>query len=928
MPLSWNEIRSRAYTFVNEWDGETSEDAEAKSFYDDFFRVFGVSRRKVASFEEKIKKIDGKPGFIDLLWKGKLLIEHKSKGRDLDRAHAQARGYFHGLKDDELPRYILVSDFERFRLFDMDKNGDEIATFTLRELPEHLKLFGFIAGYEAVEVRPEDPVNIRAAEKMGKLYDRLKDAGYEGHPLQVYLVRLLFCLFAEDTGIFTDDEFSNFVRVHTGEDGSDLGPMLNQLFEVLNTPLERRYKTLPDHFGVFPYVNGKLFSEAMPTAGFDSAMREMLLEAASLKWSGISPAIFGSLFQSVMDQQERRSFGAHYTTETNILKVIKPLFLDNLYREFEQAKAIKTASQQKNAFQQFSKKLSTLTFLDPACGCGNFLVIAYRELRLLELEALKALYLDQGVLFDVSDIIQVNVDQFYGIEIEEFPAQIAQVAMWLVDHQMNLLVSSTFGQYFARLPLRKSATVVNGNALELDWQEVVPKDKLNYILGNPPFIGSKYQSEEQRQDLGRVIGSVKGAGVLDFVCGWYVLAARYIQGTTIEVALVSTNSITQGEQVGILWPYLLETYGVKINFGHRTFQWQSEARGKAAVHCVIIGFATFDRRDKRIFEYETVKADPHEVRAQNVNPYLVDGPSVALPNRRQPLCDVPQFGIGNKPIDGGNYLFTPGEKAEFLAKEPGAEPYFRRWIGSEEYLNNIERWCLWLGDAPPSELRKLPESLRRIEAVRQLRLKSKSAPTRKIADTPTRFHVENMPSSTYLVIPKVSSERRKFIPIGFMNPEVMASDLVFVSKVASPYHLGVISSTMHMTWVRYVGGRLKSDYRYSTGIVYNNFPWPMDVKPAQRKAVENAAQGVLEARAMYPDSSLADLYDPLTTPPELTRAHQKLDRAVDLCYRPQTFTTELNRMEFLFNLYTELSAPLLGRPEKKRGARAKLKTLS
>ena len=451
--------------------------------------------------------------------------------------------------------------------------------------------------------------------------------------------------------------------MHTGEDGSDLGPKLNQLFEVLNTPLERRYKTLPEHLGVFPYVNGKLFGEAMPTAGFDSAMREMLLEAASLKWSGISPAIFGSLFQSVMDQQERRSFGAHYTTETNILKVIRPLFLDNLYRELDRAKG------NRNALQQFSKKLSTLTFLDPACGCGNFLVIAYRELRLLELEVLKALYLDQGVLFDVSDIIQVNVDQFYGIEIEEFPAQIAQVAMWLVDHQMNLLVSSTFGQYFARLPLRKSATVVNGNALELDWQEVVPKDKLSYILGNPPFVGSKYQSEEQRQDLGRVIGSVTGAGVLDFVCGWYVLAARYIQGTAIEVALVSTNSITQGEQVGILWPYLLETYGVKINFGHRTFQWQSEARGKAAVHCVIVGFALFDRRDKRIFEYETVKSDPHEVRAQNVNPYLVDGPSVAITKRRTALNAPKPLSFGSMANDGGFLVLDDGPKQELLQVE-------------------------------------------------------------------------------------------------------------------------------------------------------------------------------------------------------------------------------------------------------------------
>ena len=898
MPLSWNEIRNRAFSFAREWQEETREHAEAKSFWDDFFHVFGISRRRVATFEEHVKKGDGRDGFIDLLWKGTLLIEHKSRGRNLERAHKQAKEYFSGLKDYELPRYILVSDFERFRLYDLDQGGKIIAEFHLAELPDNIKLFAFMAGYTATEIRPEDPVNIKAAEKMGRLHDALKDIGYTGRELEVYLVRLLFCLFAEDTGIFERNLFRDFIQLHTNEDGSDLAAQLNHLFQVLNTPPDKRLANLAEQLAAFEYVNGKLFADFLPVASFDAAMRSMLLDACDLDWSAISPAIFGSLFQSVMDAKERRNLGAHYTSETNILKLIKPLFLDDLKKEFTRIK------KSKSRLVSFHKKLASLTFLDPACGCGNFLVITYRELRLLELEVLKCLYPGgQGVL-DVGMLIRVNVDQFYGIELEEFPAQIAQVALWLVDHQMNLLVSETFGMYFARLPLTTSATIIHGNALEIPWQSIVSKERLSYILGNPPFIGSKYQSAAQRAEIAAVSGGIKGSGILDYVTGWYFLASRYIEGTSIEVAFVSTNSITQGEQVGVLWKEMFAR-GVTINFAHRTFQWNSEARGKAAVHCVIIGFARHGRKQKKLFVYEDIRSEPHEQNAANINAYLVDGPNVILENRRTPLCDVPKIGIGNKPIDGGHYLFTPEEKKKFLEIEPKAAPYFRRWIGAREFLNGIERWCLWLGDCPPSVLKRMPACMKRVKQVQVYRLNSTSKPTRKLAATPTRFHVENMPQGNYLIIPGVSSERRKYIPIGFKSPDVLASNLLNISGEATLYHFGILSSTMHMAWMRYTAGRLKSDYRYSIGLVYNNFPWPETVTDKKKKQVELAAQAVLDARKQFPDSTLADLYDPLTMPVQLTRAHEQLDKTVDTSYRPQPFPNELGRVQFLFSLYTK-----------------------
>ena len=544
MPLSWNEIRDRSVAFVREWENESSEHAEAKSFWDDFFHVFGVNRRRLAVYEKHVKKADGKDGFIDLFWPSVLLAEHKSLGKNLDSAYDQAADYFPGLSDKELPRYIIVSDFARFRVRDLDK--DESTEFLLTELPQKLNLFGFIAGYETREYKEQDPVNVKAAQKLAELHDALKDVGYEGHELEVYLVRLLFCMFADDTGIFMPrSAFEDFIRDRTSEDGSDLAPRINQIFQTLNTPPEKRMKNLDEQVAAFPYVNGRLFEEYLPQAGFDKAMRESLIECCELDWGGISPAIFGSLFQGIMDAGQRRNLGAHYTSEKNIQKVIGPLFMDELWAEYERIKT------QQKKLQAFHEKLGSLNFFDPACGCGNFLVISYRELRLLELEVIKRLYKkdQQQLSMDAVDqYVKVDVDQFHGIEIEEWPAQIARVAMWLIDHQMNLEVGKAFGQALVRIPLVKSANVVHGNALRLDWESVVPAERCNYVFGNPPFLGHHYQSDEQKIDQSSVMGSMQAHRVLDFVANWYVKATSYIQGSrTARCAFVSTNSITQGE---------------------------------------------------------------------------------------------------------------------------------------------------------------------------------------------------------------------------------------------------------------------------------------------------------------------------------------------------------------------------------------------
>ena len=900
MPLSWNEIRSRALAFSREWADTTSEEAEAKSFWDDFFNIFGISRKRVAAFEEPVKKLGDKQGFIDLFWKGLLLVEHKSRGRSLDRAYTQALDYFPGIAERDLPKYVLVSDFARFRLYDLEEN--EQHEFALRDLHKHVRLFGFVAGYQAHKIGEQDPVNIRAAERMGSLHDRMKAVGYDGHPLEIYLVRILFCLFAEDTGIFERQQFQDYIEQRTAEDGSDLAHHLGTLFHVLNTPPAKRLTVLDEQLAAFPYVNGKLFAELLPPAAFDRGMRQALLDCCTLDWSRISPAIFGSLFQSIMDKKARRNLGAHYTSEANILKLIRPLFLDGLREEFARVR------HNRARLFEFHKKLRRLTFLDPACGCGNFLVIAYRELRLLELDVLRASRDPRQQLLAVHSLIQLDVDQFYGIEIEEFPAQIAQVALWLMDHQMNQLVSEEFGLYFARIPLQSSANIVCANALRLDWNEVIPAERLTCILGNPPFVGHHYQSATQKVDQTQTMREISAHGVLDFVSNWYVKATEYmLANRAIETALVSTSSITQGEQAGLLWPYLLAK-GVRINFAHRTFQWSSEARGKAAVHCVIVGFALFNRTAKWLFEYEDIKREPQAIKASNINPYLVDAPDLIVSNRNVPLCKVPKMSWGNKPTDGGHLLLSPAERQELLVLEPGAGPYVRRYMSGGDFLKNEERYCLWLVDVPPQELKKLPHIMSRVEEVRKSRLASKAASTRAYADHPTLFRQIAQPASDYLAIPEVSSERRRYIPMAYLSKEVICSNKIQFVPDATLFHFGVLQSIMHMAWARTVCGRLKSDYSYSNTIVYSNFPWPENPTDKQKQAIEAAAQGVLDARADFPEASLADLYDPLTMPPVLLKAHQALDRAVDAAYGKKGFATEAERVAFLFELYRQYTS--------------------
>jgi len=904
MPISWNEIRKRAIKFSQEFSDATRENAETQTFYNEFFNVFGITRRRVASFEEPVKKLGARRGRIDLFWKGTLLVEQKSTGKDLSAAYTQALDYFPNLKEEELPRYILVSDFQTFELYDLDTST--MNKFNLGELHTKVELFGFIAGYQKREFKDQDPVNIKASELMGKLHDMLKDSGYLGHDLEQYLVRLLFCLFADDTDIFDKDTLRYYIEEQTKQDGSDLGQHLSMIFQILNTPPEKRQRTLNEALKPFPYVNGSLFAETLPIPSFDSTMREALISACYFDWGSISPAIFGSLFQSVMDREKRRGIGAHYTTEKNILKILKPLFLDALYAEFESIKY------DNRRLQNFHKKLETLTFLDPACGCGNFLILAYRELRLLEIMVLKVLYPTGQLTWDVSEFSRINVDAFYGIEIEEFPARIAEVALWLIDHQMNMRLSEAFGQYYVRIPLRKSAHIHNANALQLDWEKVIQKERLFYILGNPPFVGAMMMSDSQRNDIEFVFsGSVPNAGVLDYVAAWYFKTVVFMQGNpAIRAAFVSTNSITQGEQASILWQQLLNR-GVKINFAHRTFAWSSEARGKAAVHCVIVGFALQDTTPKLIYDYQDIKGDPLAVQAKNINPYLVDAPNLTVTNRSTPICNVPAMRFGSMPRDGGHLIFTDVEKEAFLTLEPQAEKWLRPYTGAQEFINGWRRWCLWLTEITPNELRQLPKVMERVSLVKKFRLESKAATTRKFAQTPTIFCQIAQPASDYLLIPRVSSEKRHYIPIGFMPQDVIANDQVLSVEYATPYHFGILSSEMHMTWMRYVCGRLKSDFRYSKDIVYNNFPWPQNLTPQQIKDIEAKAQAVLDTRTQYPGSTLADLYDPLTMPPALLKAHQALDKAVDTAYRKQPFDTERHRIEYLFGLYQELTDPLI-----------------
>jgi len=972
--LSWNEIRHNSIRFTREWTGEKREAAEKQTFWNEFFDVFGIRRRVVASFEEPVRKISGDYGFIDLFWPGVVLVEHKSAGANLGKAESQAFRYIQDLAREgrlkEIPRYVIVSDFTRIALHDLEPDDQRglplsgnlrVATieFPLAECHKHIHSFAFIPGYKQHRFEEQDPINIQAAEILGALHDTLEAGGYSGHRLERFLIRILFCLFAEDTGLFERESFKLYVLNRTAADGSDLGLHLARLFDLLNTAPEKRQSNLDETLDAFPYVNGSLFAENLGFADFNRDMRNALLACTAFDWSRISPAIFGSLFQTVMEPKERRQIGGHYTSERDILKVIRSLFLDDLRAEFENLKADRS-TRRTARLEEFHAKLCRLRFLDPACGCGNFLVITYRELRQIELEVLKELLGAQRefTLDEVNRLSQVDVDQFYGIEIGEWPACIAEVALWLMDHQMNLKVSEAFGQLYQRLPLKKSPRIVCGNALRLNWDHLIAgsyidlhantlnvmkveedparydvvnvaaktvnilteeeiaelqsrqREKFDYILGNPPFVGAMFMTPEQRADMVLASRDLKGVGVLDYVAAWYLKAADYIKRSQVKVGFVSTNSITQGEQAGILWSELFSR-GIKIHFAHRTFSWESEARGKAHVHVVIIGFGNFNPPTKTIIDYEVDPSNPSVSAAYNINPYLVEGSDNCIRNLSKPLCNVPNMAWGSQPRDGGHFLMTTEEKKELLAKEPKAKRWIRPFTGAEEFINRKERWCLWLVNIPPNELDQLPEVKKRVEGVKLMRLGSKAEATKRKAATPTLFAQIAQPNADYLLVPLVSSEKRRYIPIGFMIKEMIASNLCCVVPDATLFHFGVISSAMHMSWVRQVCGRLESRYRYSKDIVYNNYPWPETATDKQHAAVEKAAQAVLDARNEFPNATLAQLYDPLTMPPALAKAHAALDRAVDKCYRAEAFTSERQRVEYLFSLYEKLTAPLL-----------------
>ena len=921
MPLPWNEIRDKAIAFSREWQDAESERAEAQSFWNAFFEVFGIHRRRVAVFEKQVdlsrakKKLKG--GRIDAFWKGVLLIEHKSAGADLDRAFAQAADYFEGIAERDLPNYILVSDFQRFRLFDLE--GGKHWEFPLKDLHKQIKLFGFIAGYAPQEIKPQDPVNIKAAEQMGRVHALLRAGGYPGHALEGLLVRLVFCLFADDTGIFPKQAFRDWLDQRTAEDGSDLGQNLALLFQVLNTPKDNRQKNLDEQLAALDYINGKLFEETLKVASFDRKMRATLLDCCALNWGAVSPAIFGALFQSIMDERARRNLGAHYTSEENILKLVKPLFLDELWAEFHRVK------NNKNRLFEFHKKLHALTFLDPACGCGNFLVITYRELRLLELEILRAARQDErsAMLLSLHSFLTINVDQFYGIEIEEFPAQIAQVALWLIDHQMNLLVSEEFGVYFARIPLTTSPHIVHANALRIDWNDVVPAELCSYILGNPPFVGHQWRTENQMSDMALIWGTEGRFGRLDYVTCWYRKAVGYIAANrSICCAFVSTNSISQGEQVGTLWGYLL-AHGVVIHFAHRTFQWRNEARDVAGVHCVIVGFALFDVPRKKLFDYTSFRSEPHLSVVSNINPYLVAGPNILLPSRTNPPTGIPQIKKGSQPTDGGHLILDDAQRKELLDTEPDAERWLRPFVGGAELISGQHRWCLWLRDITPGELRALPHVEKRVEAVRDARLKSPTKSVKEFAKFPSLFTQDRQPSERYLAVPEVSSENRPIIPMAFLSQETIASNKLQIVLGATLYHFGVLNSAMHMAWVRAVSGRLESRFSYAPS-VYNNFPWPDKPSSKNIDGIQKAAQEVLDVRNRFSGSTLAELYDPVAMPPALVKAHQALDGAVDAAYGRRSFASDAERVAFLFELYQKYTTLLLGEAKPaKRERKAK-----
>ena len=898
--------RAAARQFAADWKDRGDEKQETQAFWLALLqKVFGVEEpEKYISFERRVEVDDPRTGkrttkFIDgYIPQTRVLVEQKGKDIVLTRGYKQsdgsllspyqqARRYGAYLPQSEQPRWIVVCNFQTFEVHDMNFPNGEPEVLTLADLAADCSKLNFLVNTGSAAIKHEEKVSLQAGELVGVLYDALLQQYKDPtdpktlKSLNALCVRLVFCLYAEDAGIFNHrrDMFHDYLRDIPAH---GIRKALVELFRTLDQKPQDRDKYLFDDnptLAAFPYVNGGLFAdEDTEIPPFTEELKSLLLSKASqdFDWSAISPTIFGAVFESTLNPATRRSGGMHYTSIENIHKVIDPLFLNDLKAELEEIKRIPVERTREARLAAYQDKLASLTFLDPACGSGNFLTESYISLRRLENDALRC-QTDQITMGDYANPIQVSIHQFYGIEINDFAATVAKTALWIAESQMLKETEDIVAHQIDFLPLKSYANITEANALRLNWEDVVPKGKLNYIMGNPPFVGARLMNADQKADVNLIFDGWKNAGNLDYVCCWYKKTTDLMQGTAIRSALVSTNSVSQGESVANLWKPLFEA-GVHIDFAHRTFRWDSEAKIKAHVHCVIIGFSTAPNSAEKVL----YSGDRIQI-VKNINGYLLDADNVFVESRNKPLCDVPKIGIGNMPLDGGNYLFTVEEKDEFVKKEPLSQKWFRPWIGSHEFINRYFRYCLYLKECPPNELRHMPQCMERVNAVRDFRSSSQRASTKKLADFPLSFATSNIPDANYIVIPKVSSERRRYVPMGLLSPDILSSDLVFIIPDATLYHLGVLTSNVHMAWMRAVCGRLKSDYRYSKDVVYNNFPWPTPTDE-QRARIEQTAQAILDARELYPDCSLADLYDEATMPPELRKAHQQNDKAVMQAY--------------------------------------------
>jgi type I restriction-modification system DNA methylase subunit len=919
--ITINEVRRRLQLFSKEHENDCDEKQHEQQFWRDFYSCFGISKSSAVMFQARVIKASGVHGYIDSFIPSVLLVEQKSLGRNLEDAYIQAQAYFHAIANEfEKPKYIITCDFQTFHLYDLQKNAREPLVCKLSELSLNADWFLFLADKEVNVVSEELPVNRKAAEQIAKLHDALLKANYKGKDLESFLTRLLFCLFADDTGIFgSDAQFKHLVE-KTREDGSDLGAALSLLFQVLNTPKDNRQSNLDESLKAFEYVNGSLFEDQIQIPYFDFDLRTILLNCVRLDWSGISPAIFGSMFQAVLEdgatdtthrKESRNELGAHYTSERNILKVIEPLFLNELHNELENAKGSKVK------LNALYNKLPTLKFFDPACGCGNFLVIAYRELRRIENAVINELFFKDKQEGFVATQCRVSISQFYGIEIDGAAAHIARVALYITDHQLNLESAHKFGETRATVPLVATPHIHHANALRIDWNLVINAEECSYIFGNPPFIGKQNQTMEQKADLDLVANKIKNYGLLDYVSCWYIKALEYIKNTKVSVAFVSTNSITQGEQVAVLWSWLLHD-GIKINFAHRTFKWGNEGKAVAAVHCVIIGFSLIDDKHKKLFNYVDDLENPICENVSQINPYLVNAPSIVLQARRSPICHSKQIVFGNMANDGGFLFLNSDEKNAIISSYPNASTLIKRFYGADEFINNLDRWCIWLYGISVDEFRNITPIHNLIQKVKQHRLGSSREATIKLASTPYLFGEIRQTKEPYVLIPRHSSENRKYIPIGFLDAGAICGDANCMIPNATLYDFSVLTSSMHMAWVNVVCGRLESRYRYSNTIVYNNFVWDVDSTDKQKAKLATTAQAILDARKLFPNASLADLYDPLTMPIELFKAHQANNKAVDEAYGYKGGNDDASRVAFLFKRYEELTSFLPTSSVKKK----------